>query len=328
MSTDRLPDSGRLAGILTTAELGRAGYTQAKIRTLLTRGVLVRSGQGLYALAEPARRIASSPGGPSTLRVAAAIALTGATSVGSHAGAAQIHGLDLLRPPGPDNISVTRSPSAPGRRTGRQGIAPHLAALPDEHRTVRFGVPVTSVARTVVDLARTMSFKEGVVVADSALRGKQVTKDELRAIVGFCARWQGVAQARRVVEFSDGLSESVFESISRTVFHDAGLPPPELQVWLGADGTVIGRVDFLWRRYATIAEADGAVKYADPERARMQLRRDADLREAGFDVVHFTWQELHLCPDQVVRSIRAAFERNVSMRAGDALRSARVLRPV
>jgi hypothetical protein len=52
---------------------------------------------------------------------------------------------------------------------------------------------------------------------------------------------------------------------------------------------VVGRVDFLWE--GTIGEADGALKYADPQRAIAQLRRDARLRTAGFEVVHFTWDE-------------------------------------
>lgn len=55
--------------------------------------------------------------------------------------------------------------------------------------------------------------------------------------------------------------------------------------------------------------ADGAVKYANPMRAREQLYRDARLREAGFEVVHFTWQGLHSAPGQVAASIRAAFSR-------------------
>ena len=65
----------------------------------------------------------------------------------------------------------------------------------------------------------------------------------------------------------------------------------------------------------TIAEADGALKYANPERARWQLRRDALLREAGFEVVHFTWHELTAAPDQVIGSIRAAFGRAGALRA-------------
>lgn len=109
--------------------------------------------------------------------------------------------------------------------------------------------------------------------------------------------------------FCDGRSESPFETIARVAFHEGGLPPPDLQVWVGADDRPIGRADFLWREQRTIAEADGALKYADPDRARQQLHRDADLRGAGFEVVHFTWRELTASPGQVIGWIRAAFER-------------------
>jgi very-short-patch-repair endonuclease len=78
---------------------------------------------------------------------------------------------------------------------------------------------------------------------------------------------------------------------------------------VGGDNGVVGRADFLWRRYGTIGEADGAIKYATTERAVSQLRRDAALRAAGFQVVHFTWQEIMKTPGQVAASIREAFRR-------------------
>jgi hypothetical protein len=189
----------------------------------------------------------------------------------------------------------------------------HVSALPSEHVTVRRGIRLTSVARTVVDLARTSSFQSGVVVADSALRSTQTSKAELQSVVTDCARWPGIRQAKQVVEFSDGRSESVLESISRVAFSDQGLPAPELQVWIGGeDQGVIGRADFLWRRYRTIAEADGALKYKDTGRAISQLRRDALLRAAGFEVVHFTWNEILRTPGQVGASLREAFRRGVT----------------
>ena len=117
------------------------------------------------------------------------------------------------------------------------------------------------------------------------------------------------------MEFSDARSESAFESISRVVFDRSGLPSPDLQAWVGKDGVIIGRVDFLWREHSTIAEADGAAKYANPELARAQLRRDAELRAAGFEVVHFGWQELRLNPAQVVEAVRAAFARSTPLPA-------------
>ncbi len=153
-----------------------------------------------------------------------------------------------------------------------------------------------------------------MVSADSALYRGKVSKAELEAVIAACSRWPGIGRAREVVEFSDGRSESPFESISRVAFRDGGLPPPELQVWVGGDGVPAGRVDFLWRERRTVAEADGALKYADPDRARRQLRRDADLREAGFEVVHFGWAELTMTPGQVIRAITAAFTRAETLR--------------
>src|SRR5579859_2492942 len=126
--------------------------------------------------------------------------------------------------------------------------------------------PVMSVPSGTL-LARTTPYRSGVVTAGCALHLGKTTKDELNAVIATCGRWPGVMRARRVVEFSDGRAESPFESIARVAFRDGGLPPPELQVWVGGDGGPVGRADFLWRHHRTLAEADGALKYADPDRA-------------------------------------------------------------
>jgi hypothetical protein len=307
---------GRVSGVLTSGELAAAGIRRARLRTLLNRGEIVPLGHGVYTTARYVQRAESTTGGTDVLRIAAAAAVTGTEAVASFHSAAMIYGLDLLRPQ-PADVAVTRDLGAAGCRTGRPGVQLHVAALPPEHRAKRLGVPVTSVARTVIDMARSVPFRNGVVAADSALRRKLTTKAELQAVVEACSGWPGIAQARLVVEFSDALSESAFESISRVVFRDGGLPPPELQVWVGREGLVIGRVDFLWRKFSTIAEADGAAKYSDPDRARRQLSRDADLREAGFEVVHFGWQDVHLNAHHVVGSIRAAFARNAALRTAE-----------
>jgi hypothetical protein len=124
-----------------------------------------------------------------------------------------------------------------------------------------------------------------------------------------CARWPGIQAAKRAVAFADARAESVLESLARVVFHEHGLPPPDLQAWVGDDRDVVGRADFLWRAFRTVGEADGAVKYADPARAMAQLERDARLRAAGFEVVHFTWQQITRSPDHVIASVRTAFRR-------------------
>jgi len=291
---------------MTTARLLEAGLSPGRIRRLVQRGVLSPLGRGVYARGAFAARL--GPRGRHALQVAAVLATAERGVVGSHHSAAFVHGLDVLgrRPSG---VTVTHTPGA-GRKVGRAGVRIYTAALPDGHVTMRGGVAVTSVARTVVDLARTSSFRSGVVVADSALHSKLATKAELAAVLADCARWPGLGQARQVIAFSDALSESVLESLSRVVFREQGLPPPKLQAWVGGgDEGVIGRADFLWEQFGTIGEADGIVKYADPGGAIAQLRRDARLRAAGFQVVHFTWDDIVRHPEYVAASLRGAFRR-------------------
>ena len=311
VDTDSVPDSSRLAGIVTAGELLAAGLSWPRLRALVRRGVLVPVGWGIYARAAPAAKAARGPMGEQALRVAAALAAVGPAAVAGHHSAALIHGLDLYGRPAAA-VAVTRPPGAGGSRTARPGIRLRIAPLPAGQVTVRREIPVTSVARTAVDLARASSFPAGVAVVDSALHRGTVSDAQLHAVLTTCGRWPGIDQARRVVAFSDALSESVLESISRVAFHDQGLPPPVLQAWVGDRGEVIGRADFLWRAHRTIGEADGAVKYADPSRAVAQLRRDARLRQAGFEVVHFTWDEIVHEPHQVAASIRAAFRRRAA----------------
>ena len=125
----------------------------------------------------------------------------------------------------------------PGTRVSyyaRTGVICHMAEVPDEHVTRLYGIPATTAARTVIDIARTASFMDGVVVADSALYERHTSKTELRRVLLRCDRWPGISRARQVVEFANGLAESALESCARVVFPEQGLPAPELQVHISA----------------------------------------------------------------------------------------------
>ena len=300
----------------TTGELLSAGLSAGRIRRMVRDGALCSLRPGVYATAatissqvRDARDERGRQAGGQLLRLAATLAVTGSRSAGSHRSAALVYGLGLVG--GPESVAeITRAPGDRGSRTGDLGVLVHIAALPAEHVVSYRGVLLTSVPRTVIDLARTLPFAQGVAVADSALHAGLTSKSELATVIAECPRWPGLQRAREVTAFSDGRSESVLESLSRAAFHQSGLPPPDLQVWVGDDDEVIGRVDFLWRRYRTIGEADGAFKYQTPARARAQLERDARLRAAGYEVVHFTWPEITRVPAQVVDSIQVAFRRS------------------
>jgi hypothetical protein len=294
----------RLAGIRTTAALLAEGKSPKQIETLVRRNELVQVRRGVYARADMVADLRARAGGEHLLQTAAALATTG-PAVASHRSAALIHGLDILGKPSRE-VTLTRPPGS--NRSGQPGARLHWAQLPPEHITVQHGMRVTTVARTVVDVARTVEFRAGVVTADSALHQKLVTKAELESLLANCGRRRGIQRASQVVTFADSRAESVLESIARVVFRDCGLPPPDLQVWVGGPQAV-GRVDFLWRQFRTVAEVDGLMKYGNPARAILQLERDTRLRDAGYEVVHLTWHEVTENPDYVATAIRTAFGR-------------------
>jgi hypothetical protein len=307
---------GQLRGVQTTAELLAVGLSAGQIRRMVRDGTLCLLRPGVYApsasvasVLRDSRDTKTRHASEQLLRLAAALAATGSQSVGSHRSAGQVYGLGMVGRDLEQVTEITRAPGDRGGHTARLGVLVHIANLPPDHVVSYRGVPLTSVPRTVIDLARVLPFGEGVAVADSALHAGLTSKAALAAVIADCPRWPGLQRAREVTAFSDARSESVLESLSRAAFRQAGLPPPDLQVWVGDDGEIIGRADFLWRPYRTIGEADGAFKYQTPARARAQLERDARLRAAGYEVVHFTWAQITRVPAQVVDSIRVAFSR-------------------
>jgi Transcriptional regulator, AbiEi antitoxin/Protein of unknown function (DUF559) len=292
--------------VATAAEWAARGVSEQRLRRLVRTGQLVCLRRGVYARGDSIAVAAGDPARRHAFQVAAALLPANVLAAASHESAAVLHGLDLLERLPEELVTLTRPPHARGSRAGAKDLKVHAARLYPEHLTKRYGLPVTSVARTVVDLARTSPFKNGVVAADCSLHTGKTTREELASVLARCTGWPGAQNAGRVVAFSDHRCESVLESCARVLFDARGLPAPELQVDVGGV-EYIGRVDFYWRRYLTIAEADGLLKYADTRRAVDQLERDQLLREVGYKVVHFTWRQLFGETDRVIAWIREAF---------------------
>lgn len=289
----------------TVAQWHASGLSRQQLRTLARRGDLVAIRYRVYATADFVSKLSKDARHRQALRVAGAVLATSSRPVAaSHETAAGLHGLDLLTEPPEELITLTRPP---GNATGRKnGVRFAAAELFRGHVTKCLGVPVTTPARTVIDLARSLPFMDGVVVADSALHAGKVTKAQLTAVLDRCDGWPGGDMARRVVEFSDGRAESVLESCARVVFERNGLEPPELQAYIRT-AEADYRVDFYWPKYRTIAEADGKKKYADPAKAVAQLRRDEQLRETGRHVLHFTWRDVFYRESRLIGRLNQTF---------------------
>lgn len=164
-----VPAAVRKKTVGTAGEWRAAGITPAQFRSLARAGDLVRVRHGVYATRSAVESAAADPRQGHALRVAAARAAVGRQAIASHQSAAVLHGIDLLRDPGGDAVWLTRPP---GQYRGRPPDGVHLysARLPRRHVRTMFGLPVTTATRTVVDLARSLTFMEGVVAVDSALR--------------------------------------------------------------------------------------------------------------------------------------------------------------
>ena len=296
-------------GPFTAAQARRAGYSEGQIQHLTRSGRWLALRRGVYV---ERAFFAEFQGGTSATALrrhfldAAATALAAGDAVVSHESAICILGISVLDPP--SRVTLTRPPRL-SSRSRLAGVTVHVAEVPPGHRAVCLGVPVTGPARTVADLARKLPFRQAVTVADAALHARLATPAGLRGVLADCANWPGAAQARRVVQFADPKAESALESIGRVVFAEQGLPAPESQVQIVVRSGVVFRVDFLWKRYRTIAEADGLLKYTEASVLRDEKLRQEALSDRGYEVVRFTWQQLHKDPAGVAARIRRAFAR-------------------
>lgn len=183
------------------------------------------------------------------------------------------------------------------RRSARAAddLRRHLMALPAEHREVRDGLPVTTLARTVADCARSMHPLEALVLADDAV-ARGLDPDEARAAAAATRRRNGSRRAAWVLDHADGGSDSAWETWLRYVALRAGLPRPVTQAPV-ATARGIFRCDLGWPAWSVYAEFDGLAKYRDggvrpghdaaQELLREKARFDA-IRATGINPVRVT----------------------------------------
>ncbi|MGD9527455.1 hypothetical protein [Pseudonocardia sp.] len=323
-----------LPGLHRRDELRAVGYTSDEVRRARAAGLLTSLRRGTYRFG-PAP---PTPEAAHALLVRAAVRELSGDSVVSHVSAAVLHGLPVWGVP-LDRVHVTR-PRRNGARSGARAEV-HAAPLADDETCRIDGLRVTSLSRTLVDVARWVPFMQAVVVLDAALRRAALADGApeaapgpawatLKAASDVALRrahgWQGAPHARRAAAFADWRSESPGESRSRVALLDAGLPAPELQ---GRIPTALGepRADFLWREQRTVGEFDGLGKYGRllrpgesvADAVLREKRREDAIRAEGWWVVRWTWAELEEF-GPVLDRLRRAFSAAERSRLGGTQR--------
>lgn len=291
----------RQGQLITRAQLQAAGYSARQLTGEGRR--LLRVRRGVYA-----DRVADdlTPRALAVLEVRAARLVSDVDLVAAGATAALVHGLPLLGPPPERSQLVERRQDRPQHHGGSASLGP------DE--VVDVGVPVTSLARTAFDVARARGHLAGVLMADAVLAAS-VRRQALERVLDGRSGWPGAEAARTALSFAEPRSESPLESLGRVRFAEQGLAPPALQVLIADDDGPFARVDQCWEEHRTIAEADGALKYATAADLFAEKRREDRLRDAGFEVVRYTWDEALHRPDVLVARVRRPFARSADRRA-------------
>ena len=269
------------------SEMDDRGERAATYRALAS-GSMRRLHPGVHIMAS--RLAALSQDDQYLLRVVASGSKLQRLDVLSHWSAAALWGLPSVDS-WPDSVhsTVPASSLLASTRSLRRHRTRRGTGTPRE----RFGLPVTALARTVVDIAATSAFPAAVAVADAALFAVAHGAHSEQTLPSFRAQLDGElndlgsgpgsARARRVIGFADERADRPGESLSRVTLHLLGVSAPELQYAIVGVSGRTWHTDFGWPEFGVVAEFDGRAKYTEARylagRTPAQAVYDEKLRE-------------------------------------------------
>lgn len=286
------------------------GSADHELRALYERGGWERFVHGVYV---PSSRLATlTEHERHRLLIDALLPVLAEGYVVSHRSAALLHGLPLPTG-GFDKVHITRH----RRGGGRTNAAVTVHCAPSGSSVTVDGISVTSLAQTVVDLARTETLLSAVIAGDVALT--RCDPRELDAELQRARGWKGVAQARRAVNLMDGRSENPGESQSRIILRESGFDVESQVEILDTGGRSVARIDWLVND-VVVCEFDGKAKYTKYLRPdenpgdvvfKEKIREDA-VRDLGYPVVRWTWADL-ANPAELAARVARAVERAAAL---------------
>ncbi len=282
------------------AEAFAGGVTGNDLRQAVRSGYLIRLRKQVFVVAGYHAVANADPRSAHALQVhALMLAMSRRNIAAAGLSAARIHGLDLLPGAAQDLVVCTADPGVSG--THRDGYYLRKAPLPADEVQVLHGIPVTTPARTLLDLAANLEFRAALAAADSAYRLHLICREDLDSVLDKRVKRPGIEQAREVFAFAQPGSESALESVSRAAMRELQIPIPRLQVYICEDFRPYVRTDFDWWPELDLSgEADGMKKYLPPEGADraavLRAIRDEKARERRIlqkrgELVRWGWRE-------------------------------------
>jgi very-short-patch-repair endonuclease len=278
-------------GFLDRATFLDLGLSDATATRRIRDGALERAAAGVYYLD------ATEPSWEA--RVFGAILSAGPDAIASHRTAARLWGLDGVIS---DVIEVT-VPYVEGPLP--MGFLVHRTRRPLQGVLID-SIPVTSVERTLLDLAGLLPEPVLEKALMSALRRKLTTPDQIAALIveqgGRGVR--GTKKARRVLSrVDDGVPGSPSEVDLRRLIRSAPIPSPECQLQIKLPDGGNAYPDFAWPDRMKIVEIDGLEAHASGDALHNDLIRQNTLMEMGWQVRRFSARAVRREPNEVIAEI-------------------------
>jgi predicted transcriptional regulator of viral defense system len=272
-------------GVIAIWQLLELGVGRSAIKREVRVGRLHQLYRGVYAVGHTALSLNG--------RFIGAVFSAGPNAVLSHRSAAMLWGLlrDSRR-----QIDV----STPDRgRASKDGVRVHrVRTLHPDDVAVVDSIPVMSVARTLLDIARTETPRQLRYALDQAERLRLLDVRELERF-----------RCRPLAAALDAMTEPVntnpgIERLFFQILIEAGFPLPEANVVV--EGYV---VDALWREQRVVVELDSRSHHLTPKAFEEDRIRDATLQLAGYCVIRISWRRLVEQRDEVIDTLSRALSR-------------------
>ena len=260
----------RAHGIVDWWELRVAGISATEVRGRVRKGALIREFPGVYRVGHRAPSVES--------HYLAAVRACGKGAVLSGRAAAYVWGLIKGSVPNPEVTARTE------RRI--EGIKTRRARAAVEATTWR-GIPVTSVARTLVDLAAVLSADDLARACHEAGVRYRTTPRDVEAVLAKRPNTKGAGALREVLRGEVRVTLSKLERAFLRRLEQAGLPLPQTNRVAGGR-----RVDCRWPEHRLTVELDGYRYHHSRHAWEQDRRREREAHQRGDDFRRYTYDDV------------------------------------
>jgi very-short-patch-repair endonuclease len=217
--------------------------------------------------------------------------------------AAAVHGAEWVDATAPLEILHSNRNSQPGLRI-------HSGRLEDDEFTLIDGVPVTTPARTAVDLGCWHPIDDAVAAIDDLLRATDCKVTDAQVLAERYPGRNGIQAARNAIVLADAGAQSPRETWLRLLLTRAGLPRVQTQIPVSDEsGDVIYYLDMGWEDLKVAVEYDGEQHRRDRRQYTWDVRRRETLERWGWIVIRVVVGDR---PAEIISRVRGALARRVS----------------